>query len=204
MNKTVLKSTFIALFAAIICIGCFLRIPLGPVPIVLQNALCILTSVLLGGILGGAPTALFLVAGLIGLPVYSGGTSGIGVWMGPTGGFLLGYLLGAIAAGFIAGKPSVSEKKLSKKTVIRVSLAIVVGMIILYIPGVIHFARWAAGNAESNAEFAAKMAEKGSSLRYTLYACVIPFLPGDLLKIIVSIPIALKVRPILAQYLYSE
>lgn len=79
-NKVLLTVSFIALFAAIICIGCFLRIPLGPVPIVLQNALAVLTGVLLGSYLGGAPSALWLVVGLIGLPVYSGGTSGVGVW----------------------------------------------------------------------------------------------------------------------------
>ena len=78
-NKSILKAAIIALFAAIICIGCFMRIPAGVVPIVLQNVLCILCAVLIGSYLGGAPTALFLIAGLIGLPVYSGGTSGIAV-----------------------------------------------------------------------------------------------------------------------------
>ena len=142
-NKNILKISFIALFAAIICIGCFLRIPLGPVPIVLQNALCILTSAILGSFLGGIPTALFLLAGLIGLPVYAGGTSGIAVWAGPTGGFLLGYLLGAVVTGFIAGRPSVSDKKFSWKNLIRITIAIFAGMVILYVPGIIHFARWA-------------------------------------------------------------
>ena len=110
-NKKTLMSAFIALFAAIICVGCFIRIPLGVIPVVLQSILCILSGVLLGGIVGAAPTALFLLAGLIGLPVYSGGTSGIAVWLGPTGGFLPGYLLGAVAAGLIAGKPSANELK---------------------------------------------------------------------------------------------
>ena len=122
-NKSGLRLSFIALFAAIICVGCFIRIPLGAIPIVLQNALCILCGVLLGGIWGGAPTALFLLAGLIGLPVYAGGSSGIGVWVGPTGGFLPGYLLGAVIAGFVAGKPSVQEKKLSAVVVARVALS---------------------------------------------------------------------------------
>ena len=139
-NRNALISSFVALFAAIICVGCFIKIPLGAVPVVLQNGLCILSGVLLGGILGGAPTALFLIAGLIGLPVYSGGTSGIAVWMGPTGGFLPGYFLGALVAGLIAGKPSVNEIKkidgkvyVEIKSFIRVIIAIISGMIILYI-----------------------------------------------------------------------
>jgi biotin transport system substrate-specific component len=195
-NKNILKISFIALFAAIICIGCFLRIPLGPVPIVLQNALCILTSAILGSFLGGIPTALFLLAGLIGLPVYAGGTSGIAVWAGPTGGFLLGYLLGAVATGFIAGRPSVSDKKFSWKNLIRITIAIFAGMVILYVPGIIHFARWA--------EKAGRIPADKTTFAYTMAACVIPYIPGDLLKIVVAIPVALKIRPILAQYLYND
>ncbi|MBP5329706.1 MAG: biotin transporter BioY, partial [Spirochaetaceae bacterium] len=130
-NKSTLKISFVALFAAIICVGCFIRIPLGVIPIVLQNVLCVLSGVLLGGLLGGAPTALFLVAGLIGLPVYSGGTGGLAVWLGPTGGFLPGYFLGAVTAGLIAGKPSVEQRKCSVMLVVRVSLAILAGMVIL-------------------------------------------------------------------------
>ncbi|MBO4508039.1 MAG: biotin transporter BioY [Spirochaetaceae bacterium] len=195
-NKPALYSSFIALFAAIICVGCFIKIPVGVVPIVLQNILCILTGVLLGGILSGAPAALFLLAGLIGLPVYSGGSGGIAVWLGPTGGFLPGYLLGAVAAGLIAGKPSVAEKKLSAKTVVRVSVAVVVGMVILYIPGVIRFAYWASGNG--------KLPEDSTALSYTMAACVLPYIPGDIIKTVVAVPVALKLRPVLAQYLYAE
>ena len=180
MKKSVLRTTFIALFAAIICAGCFIKIPIGVVPIVLQNILCILCAVLLGGIWAGAPVALFLLAGLIGLPVYSGGSGGIAVWLGPTGGFLPGYLLGAIAAGFIAGKPCVEEKEITKKSAFRVITAIIAGMIIIYIPGIIRFLHW------------------GSP------AAMIPYIPGDVIKIAVAIPVALKLRPVVAQYLYED
>ena len=195
-NKNVLKISFIALFAAIICVGCFIRIPLGVIPIVLQNVLCILCSVLLGGLLAGAPTALFLLAGLIGLPVYSGGTSGLAVWMGPTGGFLPGYLLGAVVAGFIAGKPSVEQKKITWKIALRVSLAILAGMVILYIPGVIRFSFWATA--------AGKVPADKTAFAYTMAACVIPYIPGDILKAVIAVPVALKLRPVLAQYLYES
>ena len=195
-NKIFLLISFIALFAAIICVGCFIRIPLGVIPIVLQNVLCILCGVLLGGLLAGVPTALFLLAGLIGLPVYSGGTSGLAVWMGPTGGFLPGYLLGAIVAGFIAGKPSVEQKKITWKNALRVSLAILAGMVILYIPGVIRFSFWASA--------AGKVPADKTAFAYTMAACVIPYIPGDLVNTVVAIPVALKLRPILAQYLYEN
>lgn len=195
-NKSIVFTAIVALFAAIVCFGCFLRIPIGVIPIVLQNVLCVLTGVLIGSYFGGLPTALFLVAGLIGLPVYSGGTSGVAVWVGPTGGFLPGYLLGAIVAGFIAGRPSVAEKKLSWKTGLRVSLAVVAGMIVLYIPGVIHFSRWAAA--------AGKVPADKTALAYTMAACVIPYIPGDIIKTVIVIPVALKLRPVLAQYIYAD
>lgn len=196
MKKPALFTAFIALFTAIICVGCFIKIPLGVVPVVLQNVLCILCAVLIGGFLGAAPTALFLLAGLIGLPVYSGGTGGIAVWLGPTGGFLPGYLLGALAAGLIAGKPDVAEKKITAGGVIRLTLAITAGMVVLYIPGVIRFSYWATGAGSVPAE--------KSASAYAMAACVLPFIPGDILKIVVAVPVALKLRPVAAQYLYSE
>ena len=196
MKKSVLRTTFIALFAAIICFGCFIKIHLGVVPIVLQNILCILCAVLLGGIWGAAPTALFLLAGLIGLPVYSGGSGGIAVWLGPTGGFLPGYLIGSIAASFIAGKPCVEEKEITKRSAFRVVTAIIAGVIILYIPGVIRFAYWATA--------AGKIPQDTSTFVYTMSACVIPYVPGDVVKISVAIPLALKLRPVVAQYLYDD
>ena len=191
-----LKSVFIALFAAIICAGAFMKIPLGLVPIVLQNVLCILSGVLFGGIISAAPTALFLLAGLVGLPVYSGGSSGPAVWIGPTGGFLAGYLFGALLAGLIAGKPDVDESKITWKNAVRITIAIFAGMIILYVPGVIHFARWA--------KKMEKVPADKTALAFTLSACVLPYLPGDLLKIIVAVPVALKIRPLLARYLYPN
>lgn len=195
-NHNTLRISFVALFAAIICVGCFIRIPLGVIPIVMQNVLCVLCAVLLGGFLGGAPCAFFLLAGLIGLPVYSGGTGGLAVWLGPTGGFLPGYLIGAVVAGFIAGKPDVSQKKLSVKIVVRVTLAVFAGMIVLYIPGVIRFSYWATA--------AGKIPADKTALAYTMGACVIPFIPGDILKALIAIPVALKLRPVLAQYLYEN
>ena len=196
MKKSVLKTTFVALFAAIICVGCLIKIPLGVIPIVLQNMLCILCAVLLGGFLGCAPAALFLLAGLIGLPVYSGGSGGIAVWLGPTGGFLPGYLLGALAAGLISGRPSVEEKNITVKTATRVILAIITGMIIIYIPGVIRFSYWATA--------AGKVPAEKTVFAYTMAACVIPYIPGDVVKISAAIPVALKLRPVLAQYLYAD
>jgi biotin transport system substrate-specific component len=180
-----LKTIFIALFAAIICMGAFIAIPTGPsgIPIVLQNMFVILTAVLLGGFAGALPSLLFLVAGTLGLPVFSGGTGGIAHLLGPTGGFLFGYVLGALVASLIAGKPK-SESKITLKTVLRLTLATVVGFIVLYIPGVIYF-----------------MYLTKSTLSVALASCVIPYIPGCIIKMILTVLLSLKLRPLVYRYL---
>ena len=107
----------------------------------------------------------------------------------------LGFF-GAIVAGFIAGRPSVADKKFNWKSVLRVTLGIIAGMVVLYIPGIFHFARWALN--------AGRVPAEKTALAYTMGACVIPYIPGDILKTVIAIPVALAVRPVLAQYLYSN
>ncbi len=209
------KVSLTAMFAAIICAGCFIRIPVGAVPVVIQNVLCILTGTILGGFFGCAPTALFLAAGLLGLPVYSGGTGGPAVWLGPTGGFLPGYFAGALAAGLIAGKPQlartlqntaaqtaqphspVSEHVEGSRCpgIIRVTLSLIAGMIIVYIPGTIRFAQWALASSKVPAD--------RSAFSFTMASCVLPYIPGDIIKTAAAVPVALAVRKVLARYLNS-
>ena len=83
--------------------------PGTPVPIVLQNMMPILASGLLGGFYGTASTALFLIAGLLGLPVFSGGRGGIAHLLGPTGGFLIGYLAAAAFLIIFFRKPGAKD-----------------------------------------------------------------------------------------------
>nr|WP_255947031.1 biotin transporter BioY [Brucepastera parasyntrophica] len=85
MKTATLKSVFTAVFAALICAGSVIAIPLGPIPIVLQNAFAILSGLLLGPLQGAGAVGLFLIAGFLGLPVFSGGKSGIVAITGPTG-----------------------------------------------------------------------------------------------------------------------
>jgi len=94
---------FSALFTASIVAGAYVTIPIGPVPITLQTLF-----VMLAGLLGGFRTGLFavmlyLLLGLIGLPVFSGGIGGFAHFISPTGGFLLG-LIPMVAIVGIGGK----------------------------------------------------------------------------------------------------
>ncbi|AKK11302.1 biotin transporter BioY [Corynebacterium uterequi] len=101
-NSTV-DVAYVAGFAALICVFAFVAIPIGAagVPIVLQNAVIILTALIVGARRAVLATALFLTVGLA-LPVLAGGRTTLVALAGPTAGYLLGYLLAAAVAGALA------------------------------------------------------------------------------------------------------
>jgi biotin transport system substrate-specific component len=77
--------------------------PLAPnVPITLQTLWVYLAGLVLGPLWAGVAFTLYLLAGLIGLPVFAGGNAGLGVILGPTGGFLIGFPLAAMTIGAVA------------------------------------------------------------------------------------------------------
>jgi biotin transport system substrate-specific component len=169
-------TVYASLFAAMTAAGAYIWIPIGPVPIVLQNLFVLLSGILLGSRWGLASVAVYLLAGACGLPVFAGGHGGIGRLVGPTGGYLVGYL----PAVFIVG--TVSEKFGPKVAVDAV--AMVVGSAIVYLCG----AGWL------------KLLT-GMGLGKTLAVGVFPFLLGDALKIAAAVPIARALRPIVRQKL---
>ena len=84
--------TLTAMLTALLCIAGPLTLPIGPIPLSLATAVMMLTAMLLGTGRALLCVGVYLLMGLIGLPVFSGFTGGVGVLAGPTGGFLLGYL----------------------------------------------------------------------------------------------------------------
>ncbi len=92
---------YAALFSALIAASAFVAIPLGPVPFTLQVLVVLLAGLLLGPRGGALAVTAYLVLGLV-APVYAGGTSGIGVLVGPTGGYLWGFVIGAAITGSVA------------------------------------------------------------------------------------------------------
>jgi biotin transport system substrate-specific component len=163
-----------ALFAALMAVGAYLFIPIGPVPVVLQNMFVFLAGLLLGSRWGLASVAVYLLAGLCGLPVFAGGTGGIGRFFGPTGGFLLGYL----PAVFLIG--AIVERRPGR--MLWDVVAMLLGSAALYTCGV----AWLVRVTEMTF---AKAAAVG----------MLPFLPGDALKIAAAALIARAVRPIMAK-----
>jgi biotin transport system substrate-specific component len=92
------------LFTALLSVSAFIAIPMGSVPFTLQVYVVLLAGMVLGPRLGALSAVAYLLLGLV-APVYSGGTSGAGVLFGPTGGYLIGFVLAALIAGVLAGGP---------------------------------------------------------------------------------------------------
>jgi biotin transport system substrate-specific component len=181
-NKKVLSLVFVALFAAIISAGALIAVPIGPVPIVLQNFFTLLSGLVLGPLLGAVSVGLFLAAGIIGAPVFAnnGSPMGIARIIGPTGGFYFGYLVGALVAGLIVGAPRPGEKI----PVWRYVVAVAAGLLIVYVPGLIRL-KWVLN----------------LSWPQTFMAGLVPFLPGDAVKGVIAGLIAPRLRKTAAQLL---
>jgi biotin transport system substrate-specific component len=166
------RMVYAALMAALTAAGAYIAIPIGPVPIVLQNLFVMLAGLLLGGRWGLISVGVYLLAGAVGLPVFAGGTGGIGKFVGPTGGYLLGFAAAAYLIGIIsaAGRGRVAFDV----------LAMVAGTAVIYAFGV----PWL-------------KVVTGMSLSKALTVGMLPFLIGDALKIAAAIPIAKALRPLI-------
>ena len=88
-----------ALMAATIGAGAYLIVPIGPVPVSMQPFFVFLAGYVLGPTRGAMAVGLYLLAGTIGLPVFAGGKSGLGHLIGPTGGYLFGFVASAWLCG---------------------------------------------------------------------------------------------------------
>ncbi len=93
-----------ALMAAALCVLGPLSVPIGAIPISLSNFVICLTAWLLGPKFGTLSVAVYLLIGLVGVPVFSGYGAGIAKLAGPTGGYLVGYLLLAFIGGLFIEK----------------------------------------------------------------------------------------------------
>ena len=179
LNMTAIKqdtnslrmTAYASLMAALTAVGAYISLPIGPVPVVLQNLFVYMTGLLLGRKWGAIAISTYLLAGICGLPVFAGGKGGIGHVIGPTGGYLIGFL----PAIFIIG--AISEK--GKGKVLFDLTGLLLGTAVIYGLGV----PWL------------KLVT-GMSLSKTLALGMYPFLLGDALKIAVAIPLAKKIRPI--------
>lgn len=130
---------YIAVFAALIIVMGIVAIPLGGagVPLVIQNAVIILAGLVLGPKRGGLAVGLFLLLGLIGLPVLAGGRTTLAALVGPTVGYIVGYIFSAVVAGAVAYR---APRGPGARRVVRVvvfALAAIAGLLTQYLFGAV-------------------------------------------------------------------
>jgi len=163
---------FAGLFAALTAVGAQVSIPIGPVPITLQVLFVLLSGLILGPRLGFLSQAVYLVAGAIGLPVFAGFSGGFAYLYGPTGGYLLAFPLAAFVVGWIA--PESGEK------VSRMLAASLLGVLVIYLLGWLRLGLFLGGDF-------------GKALALG----VLPFVPVDVVKAVVSVAVAKSVKKVI-------
>ena len=163
-----------AVMAAVLCVLGPLTVPIGAVPIPLANFVICLSAWLLGPKFGTLSVAIYLVLGLVGIPVFSGYGAGLAKVAGPTGGYLVGYLLLAFIGGLFIEK--------SKGQPVVSAVGLILGDAACYVLGTAWF-----------------VFQMKCELGHALAVCVYPFLLLDLAKIVVSCVVGALLRKRLAQ-----
>ena len=169
-GSNVAAMTQTAIFTALIAVCSWISIPIPgtSVPINLATFAVILAGAVLGRKYGTVAVAIFLLLGAVGAPVFHSFTGGFGIFAGPTGGYLIGYLPLAFMSG-------IYKDHADKKWVFPV--VTVIGEVILYILGTLWFTK-----------------VTGTAFVPALAMCVFPFIPGDIAKMIVAYIVAGRLR----------
>jgi len=153
---TILGSALlIALFAPV-----SIRLPFTPIPIAMQLHVILFLALILKSRRAAASVATFLLFGALGMPVFGAGLQGVARFVGPTGGYLAGYLLAAYVTGYLC-------EKAKEETIGRALCAVVVGNLLVYLMGSFWLGTFVGGWQKA------------------LLLGVLPFLPGDALKTVV-------------------
>ncbi len=161
-------SLFVALSAQV-------SVPLWPVPVTGQTFGVLSVGLVCGWRIGGAALLLYLIEGAIGLPFFAGGASGWSVVVGPSGGYIWGFVLAATLVGWLAERGW-------DRNVFLTAAALFLGNVVLYVPGLIWLAIFYAGPGQDYIAATGAATAWGAAIN----AGLAPFLLGDLLKLLLA------------------
>lgn len=179
-NVNVRQLALCGVMAAVLCVIAPISIPIGPISITGATFAIYLTVYLLGGLWATASVLVYLLVGFAGLPVFSNYMGGAARLLGPTGGYLVGYLPMALLAGFAvqwAFRRFGGQGGKGRIAVAVQLLGLVLGTAVLYAFGT----AWYCFQA-------------GVELQKALAACVFPFIPFDLIKMAAALLVGIPVR----------
>lgn len=173
-RSMVYQLTTCALMAALMCVLGPMSIQIGPIPVSFTNLVIYLAVYLLG--MKGATISylVYLLLGAVGMPVFSGFAGGLGKLAGPTGGYLIGFIVMALISGFVMEK--------SHANAVITILGMIAATLVDYVLGTIRF-----------------VLQMQCEVWYALTVCVFPFLLVDLSKILIATVLGKTVRAALAK-----
>jgi len=154
-------------------------LPWSPVPVTGQTFAVLLAGVALGRWWGGISLAIYVGLAAAGLPWFSGWSGGLGYLAGPTGGYVVGFILAALFLGYFTDTYTRSRNFLS-----MLALMLFANFVIIYVPGLFQLGLWVT-------------AVKGEPVTFTtlLGMGAIPFIPGDITKAVMAAAIARGITP---------
>ncbi len=167
-------------FAAVTGLAAQVRVPLPftPVPITLQTFAVLLTGVVLGARWGGASQGLYAILGAAGVPWFTGTAGGLGQILGPTGGYIVGFVLAAAVVGYVTDRYLKARRFAALVAVLAVA-----NFGVIYGVGLPWLYAWLA--TTSGAPSLVKLLELG----------LVPFVPGDVVKLLAAAGVATAVVP---------
>lgn len=186
---TVRNMTFIAVMAALVCVAGPWSIPMpGLIPISLASFAVYLAGGILGWKKGTIAVLIYVILGAVGVPVFSGGEGGFAKLFGVTGGYIFGYIPCALLSGlftdlFYKKNSNIKNKFLNwLSRAWSVPVGMILGTVALYALGTVWF-----------------IIARGVTLEVAMAGCVLPFLPGDAVKIVCATILTLALRDRLAK-----
>lgn len=175
MKLSIRDITHIGIFTALTAIGAFISLPIGPVPITLQSFFVLMSGIILGSKKAILSQIVYLLLGLIGLPILAGFSGGLQTIVKPSFGFLIGYIIAAYCVGkFIENK---------SKTTKNITMAVVMGTLIIYAFGLPYM--YYVLNIMLSSNF---------NIMKILKIGMLVFIPGDTLKAIIAVLIGSKLQ----------
>ncbi len=168
-KSTIYQLTTCAIMTALMCILGPMSIPIGPIPVSFTNFVIFLAVYLLGTKGATISYLIYLLLGTVGLPVFSGYAGGLAKLAGPTGGYLVSFILLTLISGIIM-------KKFHANAIITM-IGMTIGMVVSYLFGTVWF-----------------VLQMQCSVWYALTVCVFPFILVDLIKIFVAVGLGKSIR----------
>ncbi len=169
MEKKILsvqEISVVAMFVAVMAVCSWISIPIGPVPFTLQTFAVFVVGGILGVKKGFVTVAVYILLGLVGVPVFSGFSCGPGVLVGPTGGFIIGFLFTVLVIGSLLW---IFRNVTGGMKNVILLVSMIIGDAICFALGTIQF-----------------IVVMKSTVTQALGLCVIPYIVPDIIKMILA------------------